>query len=141
MCISTDMSAYEKQSPNDGPLLRFGRGDVQSYSSLVQKPAQIVRLRDQSILDPRREGADEGVERREDCRADSRITSAMPTSRYPSSEPCSTIHLKPSDTASRYKGVSYSMPLLFFHCSLGGTISGKPQCSTIFSSFTRYRSM
>ena len=68
-------------------------------------------------------------------------TAEKPTFRYASSERCSTIHLKPSDTAIRYKVVSYSMPLLFFHCSLGGTISGKPQCSTIFSSFTRYRSM
>jgi hypothetical protein len=68
-------------------------------------------------------------------------TAEKPTSRYPSSERRSTIHPKPSDTASRYKVVSYSMPLLFFRCSVGGTISGKPQCSTIFSSFTRYRSM
>jgi hypothetical protein len=36
---------------------------------------------------------------------------------------------------------TYSIPLLFFHSFLAGTLSGKPQCSTIFSSSTRYRSM
>ena len=31
------------------------------HFSLVQKPAPIMHLRDQGILDPRREGADEGA--------------------------------------------------------------------------------
>jgi hypothetical protein len=69
-----------------GPLHRHSRGHVQKYSSIVQKPAPILLFRDQSILDRRREGADEGAEGREDYRADSRITSAMPTYRYQSAK-------------------------------------------------------
>jgi hypothetical protein len=61
-----------------GPPRRHGRGHAQEYFSLVQKPAPIVHLRDQGILDLRREGADEGAQGQEDCRADWRITSDMP---------------------------------------------------------------